>query len=384
MSDAIPFIDLQAQRGRIEKQIDSAIARVLAHGSYIMGPEVAELEHQLAEFAGVHHAVACSSGTDALLLPLMAWGIGPGDAVFVPAFTFVATAEAVALAGATPVFVDVLAGTFNMDPASLEKAIDAFAGKSITSEALAVEELRPKAIIPVDLFGQPADYDRIVPIAERHGLKLLADTAQGFGASLHGKRTGCFGHMAATSFFPAKPLGCYGDGGAIFTDSDDEAELLRSLLNHGQGRDRYQNVRIGINGRLDTLQAAILIEKLKIFEDEIAARGRIADRYSRSLREVARVPALIPGAASVWAQYTIRVPHRDALAARLKDRGIPTAIYYPTPLSRQEGYRHYPTVPGGTPVSDHLAAEVVSLPMHPYLQPAIQEKIIDAVSEAGA
>ena len=384
MNDPIPFIDLQAQRRRIENQIDSAIARVLAHGSYILGPEVAELERLLAEFAGVHHAITCSSGTDALLLPLMAWGIGPGDAVFVPAFTFVATAEAVALVGATPVFVDVLADTFNMDPASLEKAIEALAGGAITSEALAGGELRPKAIIPVDLFGQPADYDRIVPIAERHGLKLLADTAQGFGASLQGKRTGCFGHMAATSFFPAKPLGCYGDGGAVFTNSDDEAELLRSLLNHGQGRDRYQNVRIGINGRLDTLQAAILIEKLKIFEDEIEARDRIADRYGRSLGDLARVPILVPGARSVWAQYTLRIPHRDAVAARLRDRGIPTAIYYPTPLSRQVGYRHYPTVPGGLPVSDELAKDVISLPMHPYLQSPIQDRIIDAVSEASS
>ncbi|MCH8844043.1 MAG: DegT/DnrJ/EryC1/StrS aminotransferase family protein [SAR324 cluster bacterium] len=374
MNDPIPFIDLQAQRRRIETQIDSAIARVLAHGSYILGPEVAELERLLAEFAGVKHAITCSSGTDALLLPLMAWGIGPGDAVFVPAFTFVATAEAVALVGATPVFVDVLADTFNMDPASLEKAIEALAGG----------ELRPKAIIPVDLFGQPADYDRIIPIAERFGLKLLADTAQGFGASLHGKRTGGFGHMAAASFFPAKPLGCYGDGGAVFTNSDDEAELLRSLLNHGQGRDRYQNVRIGINGRLDTLQAAILIEKLKIFDDEIEARGRIAERYSRSLGEVARVPILIPGARSVWAQYTLRIPHRDAVAARLRDRGIPTAIYYPIPLNRQEGYRHFPTVPGGLPVSDDLAQEVVSLPMHPYLQSPIQDRIINAVSEASS
>lgn len=372
MTQAIPFIDLQAQRRRMGKLVDQAMARVLEHGAFIMGPEVTELERRLAQFCGARHALSCASGTDALLLPLLAWGIGPGDAVIVPAFTFVATAEVVALAGATPIFVDVEEDTFNMDPAGIEPALGVARGQGLT----------PKAVIPVDLFGQPADYPRIAPIAAQHGLKLLADTAQGFGARLNGQVTGSFGDASGTSFFPAKPLGCYGDGGAVFTDDDDFIDLLRSLRVHGQGKDKYDNVRIGVNGRLDTLQAAILIEKLAIFEDELDARMRIAERYNMGLADVATVPRLAPGATSSWAQYTLRIADRDAVAAHLKSRGIPTAIYYPIPLHRQTGYRQYPVQSGGLPVSERLADEVLSLPMHPYLDEATQNRIIEAVQEA--
>ncbi len=331
-----------------------------------------ELETKLAEFCGARHCISCANGTDALALVLMAWGIKPGDAVYVPAFTFVATAEVVAWLGATPVFVDVLEDTFNMDPESLEAAIEAAADMKLT----------PKVVIPVDLFGQPADYRRLLPVAERHGLKVLADTAQGFGATLDGRRTGTFGDATATSFFPAKPLACYGEGGAIFTDDDALAEDLHSLRVHGQGSDKYDNVRIGMNGRMDTIQAAILIEKLDIFPDEIAARQRIADYYSSNLDSRQLPPALMEGATSVWAQYTIQLEGRAAVQDACRSAGIPTAIYYPIPLSRQTGYRHFPTVPTGTPVSDALADRVLSLPMHPYLDQETQDRILAVVASA--
>lgn len=369
---SIPFIDLQAQRRRLGKRIDDAILKVVDHGAYILGPEVQQLEAKLAEFCGAKHCISCANGTDALALVLMAWGIKPGDAVYVPAFTFVATAEAVAWFGATPVFVDVLEDSFNMDPDSLETAIEAAAGMNLT----------PKAVIPVDLFGQPADYRRLLPIAERHGLKVLADTAQGFGATLDGQRTGTFGDATATSFFPAKPLSCYGDGGAVFTDDDALAEDLHSLRVHGQGSDKYDNVRIGMNGRMDTIQAAILIEKLDIFPDEIAARQRVADYYSSNLDSRQLPPALMEGATSVWAQYTIRLEGRAAVQEACRSAGIPTAIYYPIPLSRQTGYRHFPTVPTGIPVSDALADRVLSLPMHPYLDQETQDRILAVVASA--
>ncbi len=367
---SIPFIDLQAQRRRLGKRIDDAILKVVNHGAYILGPEVQELETKLAEFCGARHCISCANGTDALALVLMAWGIKPGDAVYVPAFTFVATAEVVAWLGATPVFVDVLEDTFNMDPESLEAAIEAAADMKLT----------PKVVIPVDLFGQPADYRRLLPVAERHGLEVLSDTAQGFGATLDGRRTGTFGDATATSFFPAKPLACYGEGGAIFTDDDALAEDLHSLRVHGQGSDKYDNVRIGMNGRLDTIQAAVLIEKLEIFPDEIIARQRAADYYSSRLGARCQPPVLMDGATSVWAQYTIRVEDRAAIQEACRSGGIPTAIYYPIPLSRQTGYRHYPTVPGGTPVSEALADRVLSLPMHPYLDQETQDRILALVA----
>ena len=368
----IAFIDLAAQRRRIADRIDTAIARVLEHGQFISGPEVAELERQLADYAGVGHCIACASGTDALALVLMAKGVRPGDAVFVPAFTFVATAEVVAWLGATAVFVDVLPDTFNIDPDSLAAAIDHARSQDLT----------PRAVIPVDLFGQPADYRSVLPLAEEHNLLVLADAAQSFGARLDNRRVGGFGAATATSFYPAKPLGCYGDGGAVLTDDADLTDLIRSLRNHGQGSQRYDNVRIGMNGRLDTLQAAVLIEKLAIFDEEIAARDRIAAAYGAALRDVAQVPALMPGATSIWAQYTIVTDRRDAVVSACRAAGVPTAIHYPLPLSKQEGYRHFPAVPGGVPVSERLSRQVVSLPMHPYLTDGHQQRIIDTVRGA--
>jgi dTDP-4-amino-4,6-dideoxygalactose transaminase len=372
--DPIPFIDLVAQRRRLGTAIDDAVGRVLNHCQFINGPEVAQLEADLAKFAGAKHVVACASGTDALLMVLMAKGIGPGDAVICPSFTFCATGEVVALTGATPVFVDVIEQTFNMDAASLSRGIAA-ARKA---------GLKPRAVIPVDLFGQPADFDAIAPIAEAEGLFILDDAAQGFGASYKGRRLGTFGLATATSFFPAKPLGCFGDGGAILTDDDGLAEILRSIRVHGQGSDKYDNVRLGLTARIDTMQAAILIEKLKIFEDEIAARNRVAERYAQSLANVVTVPRLAEGCTSVWAQYTIRLPNggRDAFAEALKAQGVPTAIYYPKSLHQQTAYRGFPVAEGGLPVSERLSADVISLPMHAYLDEAAQERVVKAVRSA--
>lgn len=372
MSATIPFIDLQAQRRRIAPEIERAVMAAVEGGQWIFGPQVRALEEQLAEFAGVKHCIACANGTDALMIVLRAWDIGPGDAVFVPAFTFAASAEVVALVGATPVFVDVLEDTYNLDPQSLEAAI-----AMVKCEG----ELKPRAVMPVDLFGQPADYRAIEPIMAREKLKLLVDTAQAFGATLDGKQTAAIGDAAGTSFFPAKPLGCYGDGGATFTNDSALAELLRSIRMHGQGSDKYENVRIGVNSRLDTIQAAILIEKLKIFPEEIELRERVAQRYTEAFRRSnsVRPPHVIEGAQSTWAQYTIQVPDRDKLAADLKAKGIPTAIYYPTPLSHQKGYAQFPSA--GTPVSDKISRHVVSLPMHPYLDEATQDRIVAAVLE---
>ena len=367
----IPFIDLRTQRRRLGRSLDDAVQRVMDHGQFILGPEVAELENQLSAFAGAKHCVSCANGTDALGLVLMAERVGPGDAVFVPAFTFAATAEVVSWVGATPVFVDVIEDTFNLDPARLETAIAL--GKR--------QGLRPRAVIPVDLFGQPADYTALAPIAAAQDMFVLCDAAQSFGASLGGRRVGTFGRATATSFFPAKPLGCYGDGGAVLTDDDDLAVVLRSLRAHGQGTNKYDNVRIGINGRLDTMQAAILLQKLTIFEDEIDARQRIARHYADLLGDVVRLPQLIEGAVSMWAQYTIVTARRDSVIAACKRAGVPTAIYYPIPLSRQTAYRHFPSGPEGVPVSERLAQQVVSLPMHPYLDPATQERVAAAVRD---
>jgi dTDP-4-amino-4,6-dideoxygalactose transaminase len=370
---SIPFIDLQAQRRRLGASLSRAIEAAVEGGQWIMGPQVRELEEKLADFAGVKHALACANGTDALMLVLRAWNVGPGDAVFVPAFTFAASAEVVALVGAEPVFVDVLGDTYNMDPASLETAIAMVkhGGK-----------LKPRVVMPVDLFGQPADYAALEPAISREKLLMLCDTAQGFGALWDGRRTGSLGDAAATSFFPAKPLGCYGDGGASFTNDDALIELLRSIRNHGQGVDKYENVRIGVNSRLDTIQAAILIEKLKVFPEEIELRQKVARRYSKALGQSnsIRVPHVIAGARSTWAQYTIQVPDRDALAADLKDKGIPTAIYYPIPMNAQKGYSHYPSAP--VPVATEIGKKVISLPMHPYLDEATQDRIIEAVLES--
>jgi len=370
VSGPIAFIDLQAQRRRLGAPLDAAIKAAVEGGQWILGPQVAQFEKDIAAWTGVKHAIACANGTDALLLVLRAWGVGPGDAVFVPAFTFAASAEVVALAGASPVFVDVLPDTFNMDPVSLQDAV-----------ALIKKDgkLTPKVVMPVDLFGQPADYRSIAPIAKREGLKLFCDTAQGFGGVMDGKRAGAIGDAAATSFFPAKPLGCYGDGGACFTNDDALKDVLLSLRMHGQGDDRYEHVRIGMNSRLDTIQAAILIEKLQIFEDEIERRNAVARRYDQAFAGSNRIktPHVIEGATSTWAQYTLQVSDRAGFQAALKAAGVPSMVYYPIPLSRQPAYAHYPSVP--TPVSEALSGHVVSLPMHPYLDEQTQARIIAAV-----
>jgi len=373
--EPVPFIDLAAQRRRLGTSVDEAVSRVLAHCQFINGPEVTELEAALASFSGAKHVVSCASGTDALLMVLMAKGVGRGDAVLCPSFTFCATGEVVALLGATPVFVDVDEVTFNIDPASLRSGI-AVAKK---------RGLKPKAIIPVDLFGHPADHDAIGAIAEAEGMFVLDDAAQAFGASYKGRRLGTFGLATATSFFPAKPLGCFGDGGAIFTDDAEFAATLRSVRVHGQGSDKYDNVRLGLTARLDTMQAAILIEKLKIFEDEIAARNRVAERYAHGLGNVVTVPRLANGCTSVWAQYTIRLPKgrdRDGFAAALKAQGIPTAIYYPKSMHQQTAYKAFPVSDGGLPASERLSSDVISLPMHAYLDEPTQERIIKAVRGA--
>jgi dTDP-4-amino-4,6-dideoxygalactose transaminase len=371
---ALPFIDLAAQRRRLGPAVDSAIARVLNHGQFILGPEVRTFEAELAAFCGAKHAVTCASGTDALVLALRARGIGPGDAVICPSFTFCATAEVAALVGATPVFVDVDEATFNIDAKGITGAIEVAKGLG----------LKPKAVIPVDLFGLAADHAAVAAAAGAEGLFILDDAAQGFGATFNNRRLGSFGHATATSFFPAKPLGCYGDGGAVMSDDTDMADIMRSLRMHGHGSDRYDNVRIGLASRLDTIQAAILIEKLKIFPDEIEARDRVARRYADGLAGIAITPTVPAGVTSVWAQYTLRVAggRRDALAASLKAEGIPTAIYYPIPLHLQQAYKHYPVGKGGVAVSARLAGEVISLPMHAYLDAPTQDRIIDAVRRA--
>jgi dTDP-4-amino-4,6-dideoxygalactose transaminase len=373
--EPVPFIDIAAQRRRLGKSVDEAVGRVLAHCQFINGPEVTQLEAALAAFSGAKHVVTCASGTDALLMVLMAKGVGRGDAVLCPSFTFCATGEAVALTGATPVFVDVDEATFNIDANSLKRGI-------ATAQKLG---LKPRAVIPVDLFGQSADHDAIGAIAEAEGIFVLDDAAQALGASYKGRRLGTFGLATATSFFPAKPLGCFGDGGAIFTDDGELAETLRSVRVHGQGSDKYDNVRLGLTGRLDTVQAAILIEKLKIFDDEIAARNKVAARYAQGLGNVVTVPRIASECTSVWAQYTIRLPHgsdRDSFAAKLKAKGIPTAIYYPKSMHQQTAYRDFPAAGGGLPASESLSCDVISLPMHAYLDEPTQERIIKAVRGA--
>lgn len=457
------FIDLAAQQRRISEKLSANIAKVLAHGQYINGPEVAELEERLAAYVGVRHAVGCASGTDALLMALMALEIGPGDAVFTTPFTFIATAEVISLLGATPVFVDIDPVTFNLDPAQLERAVQAvkagdptmhplpkrsaawngdspvFAGMNAVeghegngnpedrrsdgaqhggkTGALSSYLLRPRAVIPVDLFGLPADYDAIGTVAVRHGLAVVEDAAQSFGGECRGIKAGAFGRIACTSFFPAKPLGCYGDAGMCFTDDDGLAGALRCIRVHGQGSDKYDNIRIGINGRLDTLQAAILLAKFSIFPEEIELRQQVAQRYDALLSGIIKTPKIPDGYKSVWAQYSLLVRddvERNALMAKLKEGGVPTAIYYPKPLHRQAafaglGYGSVTVNPAGGatappitslvslnpfqegkehrgreiigrrspvfPVSEDCARRIFSLPMHPYLEASTQRKI---------
>lgn len=366
----IDFIDLKAQRRRIGVAMDEAILNVVHGGAYVFGPEIARLERELAEFCGAKHVIACANGTDAILLPLKAMDIKAGDAVICPSFTFAATAEVVAWLGATPIFADIDETSYNIDPKGLPIALD-------TARKLG---LNPRAIIAVDLFGHPADYDPIQAFCDGNGLVLISDTAQGFGARYKGRVTGSIGKFATTSFFPAKPLGCYGDGGAIFLDSDEYLEPLRSLHVHGQGSDKYDNIRVGINSRLDTIQAAVLLEKLKVFPEEIEKRQVVAKRYNDGLGDVAIVPKVAADCVSTWAQYTIRIPigQRAPFMAALKAKGIPTAIYYPKPLHQQTAYRTYPVAGNGLPVSERVAQEVVALPMHPYLDEATQDHIIES------
>jgi UDP-2-acetamido-2-deoxy-ribo-hexuluronate aminotransferase len=367
------FIDLKSQQLQISAALTENIQRVLAHGQYVMGPEIQELETRLAAYVGVKHAISCSSGTDALLMSLMAYGVGPGDAVFTTPFTFIATAEVIQLLGATPVFVDIDPKTFNLDPEALAEAVSRLGQNPGTAH------LKPKGIIPVDLFGQPADYDRIHTIAQGQGLFVLEDAAQSFGATYKGRRAGALSEMAATSFFPAKPLGCYGDGGAVFTDDDNLAEVLRSIRVHGQGKHKYEHVRIGLTGRLDTLQAAVLLAKLEIFDQEVTARQIVAQQYSEALHPVVEVPFVDPACTSVWAQYSVLTMHRELLLRKLQEAQIPTAIYYPLPLHLQRAFAHLGYKPGDFPVSESASQRIFSLPMHPYLGPTDQEKIIQVL-----
>ena len=370
MNDFTPiaFVDLKAQYRTHKDAIDSGINRVLEHGQFIMGPEVAELEAGLAERMGVKHAIGCASGTDALLIALMAAEVGPGDAVFLPAFTFTATAEVVLTAGAVPVFVDVDPVSFNIDAADLDRRVNSVAGR-----------LRPRIVIAVDLFGAPADYDALFAVAARHDMTVLADAAQSVGATLFDNPVGSLAPVTATSFFPAKPLGCYGDGGALVTDDDDMAETMRSIRAHGKGSMKYDIVRAGLNSRLDTLQAAVLLAKLAVFDDEIAARQRIAAYYDDRLRDLVDIPVQRNGVRSAWAQYTIQTDRRDALSSGLKARGIPTAIYYPLPMHLQTAYLEFGDGPGAHPVSEALCGRVLSLPMHPYMDDATVDRICDGV-----
>jgi dTDP-4-amino-4,6-dideoxygalactose transaminase len=380
---SIAFIDLAAQQRRIRDRIDQAIGRVLDHGGYVMGPEVRSFEAQLATFGQAKLALSCANGTDAIALPLMAWGIGAGDAVFCPSFTFAATPEVVPWTGATPVFVDVLPDTYNLDPAHLEATILAVKARG---------DLTPRVVIAVDLFGQPADYPALKAICDRHGLKLIADSAQGFGCTLDGHHPLHWADVATTSFFPAKPLGCYGDGGAVLCNDQTLWDLMDSYRVHGKavapdlaGRSfehdtKYLNARIGMNSRLDSLQAAILIEKLAIFPEEIDLRQVVANRYAEGLAGAVRsVPTVIAGGISTWAQYVIQHDNRDGLAAHLKTQGVPTAVYYPVPMHVQEPYAGFPVGPGGLPVTEAAAETVLALPMHPYMDADTQDRIIEAI-----
>ena len=377
------FIDLQAQLKRIEPEINAAVQRVIEGGRYVLGPEVGEFEKQLAAWSHAKHAVSCANGTDALSLPLMAWNLRPGEAVFCPSFTFVATAQVVPWLGAWPVFVDVLPDTYNMDPASLEREIE---------RVIAEGKLKPKVVIAVDLFGQPADYPAIRAICDKHGLKLISDTAQGFGCTLNGKHPSDWADIVTTSFFPAKPLGCYGDGGAIVTNDSALAELIESLRVYGKvtptdaaNRNfhhdpKYLSLRVGMNSRLDTLQAAILLEKLKIFADEIEARERVAQRYTAAFTgKLRRVPKVISGGQSVWAQYVIEHADRDGLQAHLTANGIPSMVYYPVPIHQQDFAARFAPPPGSLPVTEEASRHVLALPMHPYLDAPTQDRVIETV-----
>ena len=380
---SLPFIDLQTQRKRIEREINAAIQNVVKGGRYVLGPEVAELEKQLATWCRASHSVSCANGTDALALALMAWELKPGDSVFCPSFTFVATAQVIPWLGAAPVFVDILPETYNLDPMHLRKQIEA---------VLAEGKLTPKVVTAVDLFGQPANYPEIKAICDEFDLKLIADTAQGYGCTLNGKHPSDWADVATTSFFPAKPLGCYGDGGAIITNDAILAERIESLRVYGKVTPtdaaernfthdpKYLSLRVGMNSCLDTIQAAVLLEKLKIFGDEIDKRQSVAGRYAEGLSgHVRQVPSVIEGGKSVWAQYVIEHDNRDGLQAHLSAQGIPTAVYYPVPIHEQDFCAAWKPAPGTLPVTEAASQHVIALPMHPYLEAEDQSRVIDAI-----
>jgi UDP-2-acetamido-2-deoxy-ribo-hexuluronate aminotransferase len=371
MTNPIPFIDLKAQQALLKDEIDRRMQDVLAHGRYIMGPEIEEFEDALKTFTGARNVVTCSSGSDALLMALMAENIGPGDAVFVPTFTFTASAEVILLLGATPIYVDVDEREFNIDCDDLKAKIEAV-GKD--------PSLIPRVIMPVDLFGLPADYGRLRAIADRNGMMLLGDAAQSFGGEQNGVSVGALADVTATSFFPAKPLGCYGDGGAIFTDDDERADILRSIRAHGKGGAKYDIVRVGVNGRLDTLQAAILLAKMTRFKEERDAREDLAAYYDSRLGNLVDTPRRVEGSRSAWAQYSILLDNRDDVAAALKEKGVPTAIYYPLPMHLQSAYREFGEGRGSMPVSESLSKRILSLPMHPYMDEATRARICDELA----
>ena len=370
----INFIDLGAQQLRLKDDIDARMAKVLAHGQYILGPEVKELEETLAQYAGTDHALGCANGTDAILLPLMAWDIGPGDAVFCPSFTYCATAEVIALRGATPIFIDIERDSYNMCPNSLSRAI-----VKVKNDG----KLTPRAVIIVDLFGRSADYPALAPIVRGHGLKLISDCAQAFGTTLNGHPPSHWADVVTTSFFPAKPLGCYGDGGAVMSDDADLMSAMRSLHVHGSGTDKYDNVRVGLNSRLDTLQAAVLLAKFEVFEQEIAMRNRVAARYIEALSpHVLRVPQLGNDIKNTWAQFTIEVENPDDLQANLREKGVPTARYYPRPIHKQTAYDDYPVEGDWLDKTEDAMTKVIALPMYPDLDEATQDYIIEAIKDA--
>ncbi len=367
----INLFDLQRQRARLEGDIRRRMDAVLAHGQFVLGPEVAQLEQKLAAFAGVGHAIGVSSGRDALMIAMMAMGVKPGDAVFVPAFTFAASAASVVSVGATPVFVDVLAGTFNIDPADLERAI---------GETLQAGTLRPRAVMPVDLFGLPADYAAIAPLAARHGMTVLADSAQAFGGASGNKRVGALAPISATSFYPTKSLGCYGDGGAILAEDADLAEKVRMIRSHGRAGDGDEAHVLGLTGRLDTLQAAILLAKLEVFDEELVRRRAIAQRYTEALADAVTVPRIPAGYESAFSLYTIRVKQRDAVRERLNGEGIGTGLFYRLALHQHPAFKDYDG--RHLPVSEMLANEVLSLPIHPDLTDGEVDRVIAAVRAA--
>lgn len=369
------FIDLKTQFERIEEDVTARVNAVLRSQRYVMGPEVAELEEKLAAYAGTKHAFTCASGTDALLIPLMAYGLEKNDAVFVPSFTFFASAESITLAGGTPVFVDIDEESFNIDVEHLQKEIN---------RVLDEGKLTPRGILPVDLFGRLANYDAIEEVADKHGLFVLEDACQGFGASSKQRRACSFGNVAATSFFPAKPLGCYGDGGAIFTDDDDLAQIIASIRVHGQGVDKYDNVRIGVNGRFDTIQAAVILAKLEVFDSELEERQRVAKYYTENLSDALIAPSIPTHETSAWAQYTLVAKdgtQRDRILAGMKEQNIPSAVYYPVPIHLSTAYQNLGYREVSLPVSEDLASRVFSLPMHPYLEKDDMDKVIAAVRE---